>query len=132
MASTHSLVLSDPTATSEKVKAAGFRTGFLRTDPRGLERSICACSSSGDEHRLGLFDVTRTQIELYVREVTASAGRQPRRRAYRPGRLLRLRRRGDLHWVPQRLVRWPNFLVYTPKSEVTVPKEGVANERRDG
>lgn len=79
MATIHSLVLYDPNEASEEVKAAaGFLAGYSgRT--RGaytldLRQFLIWC----DQHHLGLFGVTRTHIELYARELEASAGRRPR------------------------------------------------------
>ena len=77
MASNHSLVLYDPQETSEEVKAAaGFLAGFSGRTREAytldLRQFIIWC----DQHHLALFEVTRTHIELYARELE-DLGRAP-------------------------------------------------------
>lgn len=77
MASSHSLVLYDPTDASEEVKAAaGFLAGYSGRTREAytldLRQFIVWC----ERHQLALFDIGRTHIELYARELE-DLGRAP-------------------------------------------------------
>jgi len=77
MASNHSLVLYDPQETSEEVKAAaGFLAGFSGRTREAYTLDLRQFLIWCDRHRLGLFEVTRTHIELYARELE-DLGRAP-------------------------------------------------------
>ncbi len=77
MAATSSVVLYDPQDTSPEVRTlAGFLSGNS-----GRTRGACTLDLRMfyrwcDERRLGLFEVTRTHIELYARELE-DLGRKP-------------------------------------------------------
>ena len=76
MATNSSVVLVDPQETSSEVKAiAGFLAGYSG-QPGRRTRSTCACLPVCDEHRLELFLVTRSHIDLYARELK-ELGRGP-------------------------------------------------------
>jgi integrase/recombinase XerD len=77
MAVSHSVVLYEPTETSaEVVTAAGFLAGYSGRTREAYTLDLRQFIRWCDEHRLGLFDVTRTHIELYARELE-ELGRAP-------------------------------------------------------
>ncbi len=64
MAATHSVVLYDPKDTSAEVEGGGGLPGrLLRPHPGGVH-ALCQFYGWCDKHHLGLFEVTRTHIEL--------------------------------------------------------------------
>jgi integrase/recombinase XerD len=70
MAVTHSVVLYDPTETSAEVKAvAGFLAGYSGRTREAYTLDLRQFYGWCDRHRLQLFEVTRTHIELYAREL---------------------------------------------------------------
>jgi integrase/recombinase XerD len=70
-------VLYDPTDTSPEVRTlAGFLAGFSGRTREAYTLDLRQFYRWCDEHRLGLFDVTRTHIELYARELE-ELGRAP-------------------------------------------------------
>jgi integrase/recombinase XerD len=77
MAITTEVVLYDPTDTSPEVRTlAGFLAGFSGRTREAYTLDLRQFYRWCDEHRLGLFDVTRTHIELYARELE-ELGRAP-------------------------------------------------------
>jgi hypothetical protein len=99
MAVSHSVVLYEPTETSaEVVIVAGFLAGYSGRTREAYTLDLRQFIRWCDEYRLGLFDVTRTHIELYARELEA----RPRTGDDRPTtvqscRVLPLRHRGRRH-----------------------------------
>ncbi len=76
-ASTTSLVLFDPQDASPEVRTvAGFLAGYSGRTREAYTLDLRTFYRWCDQHRLGLFEVTRTQIELYARELEA-LGRAP-------------------------------------------------------
>jgi site-specific recombinase XerD len=70
MAVSHSVVLYEPTETSaEVVTVAGFLAGYSGRTREAYTLDLRQFIRWCDEHRLSLFDVTRTHIELYAREL---------------------------------------------------------------
>ncbi len=77
MAVSHSVVLYEPTETSaEVVTVAGFLAGYSGRTREAYTLDLRQFIRWCDEHRLGLFEVTRTHIELYARELE-ELGRAP-------------------------------------------------------
>lgn len=77
MAATTSVVLYDPQATSPEVRTvAGFLAGYSGRTREAYMLDLRLFCRWCDEHRLGLFAVTRTHIELYARELE-DLGRRP-------------------------------------------------------
>jgi site-specific recombinase XerD len=77
MATNHSLVLYDPTETSEEVKAAaGFLSGFSGRTREAYTLDLRQFFSWCERHHLSLLEVGRTHIELYARELE-DLGRAP-------------------------------------------------------
>ncbi|HEV2071197.1 MAG TPA: site-specific integrase [Acidimicrobiales bacterium] len=77
MAVTHSVVLYDPTETSAEVKAAaGFLAGYSGRTREAYTLDLRQFYGWCDKHHLRLFEVTRTHIELYARELE-EFGRAP-------------------------------------------------------
>jgi integrase/recombinase XerD len=70
MAVSHSVVLYEPTETSPEVTtAAGFLAGYSGRPGRRTRSARVSSSAGANEHRLRLFDRTRTHIELYARQL---------------------------------------------------------------
>ncbi len=77
MAVTHSVVLYDPKETSAEVKAAaGFLAGYSGRTREAYTLDLRQFYGWCDRHHLQLFEVTRTHIELYARELE-ELGRAP-------------------------------------------------------
>jgi site-specific recombinase XerD len=77
MATNHSLVLYDPTETSEEVKAAaGFLAGFSGRTREAYTLDLRQFFAWCERHGLPLLEVGRTHIELYARELE-DLGRAP-------------------------------------------------------
>ena len=77
MATNTSVVLYDPQETSSEVKAlAGFLAGYSGRTREAYTLDLRMFYRWCDEHRLELFRVTRTHIELYARELE-ELGRAP-------------------------------------------------------
>ncbi len=77
MAVSHSVVLYEPTETSaEVVTVAGFLAGYSGPTREAYTLDLRQFIRWCDERRLGLFEVTRTHIELYARELE-ELGRAP-------------------------------------------------------
>lgn len=77
MAVCHSVVLYEPTETSaEVVTVAGFLAGYSGRTREAYTLDLRQFIRWCDEHRLTLFEVTRTHIELYARELE-EVGRAP-------------------------------------------------------
>lgn len=77
MAATTSVVLYDPHETSTEVRTvAGFLAGYSGRTREAYTLDVRQFYRWCDDHRLGLFDVTRTHIELYARELE-ELGRAP-------------------------------------------------------
>ena len=76
-APTSSLVVYDPQDTSPEVRTvAGYLTGFSGRTREAYTLDLRMFYRWCEEHRLGLFEVTRTHIELYARELE-TLGRAP-------------------------------------------------------
>lgn len=76
-ASTSSVVLYDPQDTSPEVRTvAGYLAGFSGRTREAYTLDLRMFYRWCDEHRLALFEVTRTHIELYARELE-ELGRAP-------------------------------------------------------
>ncbi len=76
-ASTTSLVLYDRQDASPEVRTvAGFLAGYSGRTREAYTLDLRTFYRWCDQHRLGLFEVTRTQIELYARELE-ELGRAP-------------------------------------------------------
>jgi site-specific recombinase XerD len=70
MAASHSVVLYEPTETSPEVTtAAGFLAGYSGRTREAYTLDLRQFIRWCGEHRLGLFKVTRTHIELYARQL---------------------------------------------------------------
>ena len=77
MAATTSVVLYDPQDTSPEVQTlAGFLAGYSGRTREAYTLDLRMFYRWCEEHRLGLFDLTRTHIELYARELE-DLGRKP-------------------------------------------------------
>ncbi|MBW3575928.1 MAG: tyrosine-type recombinase/integrase [Actinobacteria bacterium] len=77
MAVTHSVVLYDPTETSAEVKAAaGFLAAYSGRTREAYTLDLRQFYGWCANHALGLFEVKRTHIELYARELE-ELGRAP-------------------------------------------------------
>jgi integrase/recombinase XerD len=77
MAATRSLVLYDPTEASPAVRtAAGFLAGYSGRTREAYTLDLRLFVQWCEQHHLGLFEVTRTHIELYARELE-ELGRAP-------------------------------------------------------
>ncbi|MBW3546513.1 MAG: site-specific integrase [Actinobacteria bacterium] len=70
MTATHSVVLYDPKDTSAEVQAAaGFLAGYSGRTREAYTLDMRQFYGWCDRHHLELFEVTRTHIELYAREL---------------------------------------------------------------
>lgn len=77
MAATTSVVLYDPQDTSPEVRTiAGFLAGYSGRTREAYTLDLRLFYRWCDDHRLGLFALTRTHIELYARELE-DLGRRP-------------------------------------------------------
>lgn len=77
MAATTSVVLYDPQDTSSEVRTiAGFLAGYSGRTREAYTLDLRLFYRWCDDHRLGLFALTRTHIELYARELE-DLGRRP-------------------------------------------------------
>ena len=77
MAASHSVVLYEPTETSKEVTtAAGFLAGYSGRTREAYTLDLRQFVRWCNEHCLPLFDVTRTHLELYARELE-ELGRAP-------------------------------------------------------
>ena len=77
MAVTHSVVLYDPKETSAEVKAAaGFLAGYSGRTREAYTLDLRQFYGWCANHALGLFEVKRTHIELYARQLE-ELGRAP-------------------------------------------------------
>ncbi len=72
MAAVTSVVLYDPRDTSPDVRTiAGFLAGYSGRTREAYTLDLRMFYRWCDEHQLALFDITRTHIELYARELAA-------------------------------------------------------------
>lgn len=79
MAASHTVVLYEPTETSPEVTtAAGFLAGYAGRTREAYTLDLRQFIRWCGEHRLGLFDITRTHIELYARQLEEEGKRRPR------------------------------------------------------
>ncbi|MBA2279651.1 MAG: site-specific integrase [Acidimicrobiia bacterium] len=77
MAASTSVVLYDPQDTSPEVQTlVGFLAGYSGRTREAYTLDLRMFYRWCEEHRLGLFDLTRTHIELYARELE-DLGRKP-------------------------------------------------------
>ena len=77
MAASTSVVLYDPQDTSPEVRTlAGFLAGYSGRTREAYTLDLRMFYRWCEEHGLGLFDLTRTHIELYARELE-DLGRKP-------------------------------------------------------
>jgi len=77
MAASNSVVLYDPQDTSPEVRTlAGFLAGYSGRTREAYTLDLRMFYRWCEEHGLGLFDLTRTHIELYARELE-DLGRKP-------------------------------------------------------
>jgi site-specific recombinase XerD len=77
MAATTSVVLYDPQGTSPEVRTqAGFLAGYSGRTREAYTLDLRMFYRWCEEHHLGLFDLTRTHIQLYARELE-DLGRKP-------------------------------------------------------
>ena len=70
MAASHSVVLYEPTETSPEVTtAAGFLAGYSGRTREAYTLDLRQFIGWCGEHRLGMFEITRTHIEPYARQL---------------------------------------------------------------